>query len=116
MPALYEVQDKVYDEPTILLAKQVSGEEEIPENAVAVITPDAPDILSHSSGRARNMKVTRRSADCAMCCVIRVIVRVLFQGWFPIQSFPTRLFLLRDTMKVPVCMPGRIDGQWCPSS
>jgi alpha-glucan, water dikinase len=57
VPALSDVQDKVYDEPTILLAKQVSGEEEIPENAVAVITPDAPDVLSHSSVRARNMKV-----------------------------------------------------------
>lgn len=57
VPALNDVQDKVYDEPTILLAKQVSGEEEIPEGAVAVITPDAPDILSHSSVRARNMKV-----------------------------------------------------------
>ena len=57
VPALNDVQEKVYEEPTILLAKQVSGEEEIPEGAVAVITPDAPDILSHSSVRARNMKV-----------------------------------------------------------
>jgi hypothetical protein len=57
VPALSDVQDVVYAEPTILLAKQVSGEEEIPENVVAVITPDAPDILSHSSVRARNMKV-----------------------------------------------------------
>jgi alpha-glucan,water dikinase len=55
--ALSDVQDKVYDEPTILLANRVSGEEEIPEGVVAVVTPDAPDILSHSSVRARNMKV-----------------------------------------------------------
>lgn len=57
VPALHEVQDKVYPEPTILLAQQVSGEEEIPENVVGVVTPDAPDILSHSSVRARNMGV-----------------------------------------------------------
>ena len=57
VPALTEVQDKVYSEPTVLLAQQVSGEEEIPEGVVAVLTPDAPDILSHSSVRARNMKV-----------------------------------------------------------
>ena len=36
---------------------QVSGEEEIPEGVVAVLTPDAPDVLSHVSVRARNMRV-----------------------------------------------------------
>lgn len=54
---LYEVQDKVYEEPTVLVAKRVTGEEEVPEGAVAVLTPDAPDVLSHVSVRARNMKV-----------------------------------------------------------
>lgn len=34
-----------------------AGEEEIPEGVVAVLTPDAPDVLSHVSVRARNMKV-----------------------------------------------------------
>ena len=52
------MQDKVYDEPTALLAANVSGQEEIPEGVVAVITPDAPDMLSHSSVRVRNMKVS----------------------------------------------------------
>ncbi|KAK9816496.1 hypothetical protein WJX72_001009 [[Myrmecia] bisecta] len=54
---LHEVQDTVYDEPTVLLAKRVTGEEEVPDGAVAVLTPDAPDVLSHVSVRARNMKV-----------------------------------------------------------
>lgn len=36
---------------------QVTGEEEIPEGVVAVLTPDAPDVLSHVSVRARNMRV-----------------------------------------------------------
>ena len=52
MPAL-----QVYSEPTVLLAKRVTGEEEVPEGAVAVLTPDAPDVLSHVSVRARNMRV-----------------------------------------------------------
>ncbi|EFJ44707.1 hypothetical protein VOLCADRAFT_118653, partial [Volvox carteri f. nagariensis] len=54
---LHEVQDKTYEQPTVLIAEQVTGEEEIPEGAVAVITPDAPDVLSHVSVRARNMRV-----------------------------------------------------------
>ncbi|GIL92123.1 hypothetical protein Vretimale_14920 [Volvox reticuliferus] len=54
---LHEVQDKTYDLPTVLIAEQVTGEEEIPEGVVAVITPDAPDVLSHVSVRARNMRV-----------------------------------------------------------
>ena len=41
----------------MLLAKRVTGEEEVPEGCVAVVTPDAPDVLSHVSVRARNMRV-----------------------------------------------------------
>jgi hypothetical protein len=47
----------VYDEPTVLVAKRVTGEEEVPDGVVAVLTPDAPDVLSHLSVRARNMRV-----------------------------------------------------------
>lgn len=54
---LHTVQDKVYSDPTVLLVDNVTGEEEIPEGVVAVLTPDAPDVLSHVSVRARNMKV-----------------------------------------------------------
>lgn len=57
MAGLQEVQEEVYTEATILVATRVSGEEEVPEGCVAVLTPDAPDILSHVSVRARNMKV-----------------------------------------------------------
>ena len=48
---------QVFDEPTVIVAQRVTGEEEVPEGAVAVVTPDAPDVLSHVSVRARNMKV-----------------------------------------------------------
>lgn len=51
------VQNKTYEKPTILVAKSVKGEEEIPDGTVAVLTPDMPDVLSHVSVRARNGKV-----------------------------------------------------------
>ena len=48
---------QVFDEPTVLVCYRVTGEEEVPEGVVGVLTPDAPDVLSHLSVRARNMKV-----------------------------------------------------------
>uniref|UniRef100_A0A0C9S6E6 TSA: Wollemia nobilis Ref_Wollemi_Transcript_11183_4962 transcribed RNA sequence n=2 Tax=Wollemia nobilis TaxID=56998 RepID=A0A0C9S6E6_9CONI len=54
---LATVQNKVYDRQTILVARRVKGEEEIPDGVVAVLTPDMPDVLSHVSVRARNSKV-----------------------------------------------------------
>ncbi|RQO94912.1 hypothetical protein POPTR_008G188150v4 [Populus trichocarpa] len=54
---LLTVQNKTYKFPTILVAKRVKGEEEIPDGTVAVLTPDMPDVLSHVSVRARNSKV-----------------------------------------------------------
>ncbi|KAF3431222.1 hypothetical protein FNV43_RR25952 [Rhamnella rubrinervis] len=54
---LLAVQNKSYEQPTILVAKSVRGEEEIPDGTVAVLTPDMPDVLSHVSVRARNSKV-----------------------------------------------------------
>eukprot|EP00798_Chlamydomonas_sp_ICE-L_P008610 gene8611-34050_t len=72
---LHSMQDKTYEEATVTGEEEipegvvavltpdapalilVTGEEEIPEGVVAVLTPDAPDVLSHVSVRARNMKV-----------------------------------------------------------
>ncbi|KAG0502608.1 hypothetical protein HPP92_002680 [Vanilla planifolia] len=54
---LLSVQNKSYERPTILVAKNVKGEEEIPDGTVAVLTPDKPDVLSHVSVRARNSKI-----------------------------------------------------------
>ncbi|EKX55447.1 hypothetical protein GUITHDRAFT_62607 [Guillardia theta CCMP2712] len=52
-----DVQFKSFDCPTVLLSSRVSGEEEIPEGVVAVITQDSPDVLSHIAVRARNTHV-----------------------------------------------------------
>ncbi|XP_010553614.1 PREDICTED: alpha-glucan water dikinase, chloroplastic [Tarenaya hassleriana] len=54
---LLDVQNKTYNRPTIIVSNRVKGEEEIPDGAVAVLTPDMPDVLSHVSVRARNCKV-----------------------------------------------------------
>lgn len=53
---LITIQNKVYKKPTVLIATRVTGEEEIPNGVVGVLTPDMPDILSHVSIRARNNK------------------------------------------------------------
>jgi len=55
---LLTVQNKTYKFPTILVAKRVKGEEEIPDGTVALLTPDMPDVLSHVSVRARNSKAS----------------------------------------------------------
>jgi len=57
VPDLHVVQEKVYEMPTVLVSEQVAGEEEVPEGVVGVVTPSAPDVLSHVAVRARNMKV-----------------------------------------------------------
>lgn len=55
-PELYAIQHNIYQQPTVLVVDRVGGEEEIPDGVVAVLTPDAPDVLSHVSVRARNMR------------------------------------------------------------
>jgi alpha-glucan,water dikinase len=42
-----DVQETTFTEPTVLVASAVTGEEEVPPGVVAVLTSDAPDILSH---------------------------------------------------------------------
>jgi alpha-glucan,water dikinase len=54
---LLAVQGERFAEPTVLVADAVGGEEEIPEGATAVVTADAPDLLSHVAVRARNARV-----------------------------------------------------------
>lgn len=68
---LITIQTKVYKQPTILIANKVSGEEEIPDGVVGVLTPDMPDVLSHVSVRARNSKV------CFATCFDQSILRNL---------------------------------------
>jgi alpha-glucan, water dikinase len=51
------VQGKRFDGPRIVIADQVTGEEEIPPEITAVIAPDVVDIVSHVAVRARNASV-----------------------------------------------------------
>lgn len=54
---LKEVQHDTYGTPTVLLARMMGGEEEIPTGVVALITESATDVLCHASIRARNNRV-----------------------------------------------------------
>jgi alpha-glucan,water dikinase len=51
---LLSIQGKSFSEPTVIVADQISGEEEIPEGVTAIITADTTDIVSHVAIRARN--------------------------------------------------------------
>ncbi|KAJ7943678.1 Alpha-glucan water dikinase, chloroplastic [Quillaja saponaria] len=81
---LLTVQNKLYERPTILIAKSVKGEEEIPDGTVAVLTPDMPDVLSHVSVRARNSKV------CFATCFDRNVLADL-------QAYKGKLLRLKPT-------------------
>jgi alpha-glucan,water dikinase len=54
---LVDVQGQRFPEPTVLIADEVNGNEEIPEGVTAVLTCDAPDLVSHVAVRARNVGV-----------------------------------------------------------
>ncbi len=51
---LRAVQGKTFDQPRVVVADHVNGDEEIPEAVTAVIAPDVTDIVSHVAVRARN--------------------------------------------------------------
>ncbi|HVV73701.1 MAG TPA: hypothetical protein VHI52_19710, partial [Verrucomicrobiae bacterium] len=55
--ALRSIQGKRFDGLRVVVADQVTGEEEIPEGVTAVIAPDVVDIVSHVAVRARNANV-----------------------------------------------------------
>eukprot|EP00828_Plagiopyla_frontata_P040543 TRINITY_DN5527_c0_g1_i9.p1 TRINITY_DN5527_c0_g1~~TRINITY_DN5527_c0_g1_i9.p1 ORF type:complete len:844 (-),score=166.05 TRINITY_DN5527_c0_g1_i9:182-2713(-) len=59
--ALMDVQFKTYEEKTILIVENISGEEEVPNNVSGIIiineSNNYPDLLAHVSVRARNLKI-----------------------------------------------------------
>jgi len=54
---LRSIQRRRFDSPTVVVAGNVSGDEDIPEGVTAVIAPDVIDIVSHVAVRARNANV-----------------------------------------------------------
>ncbi|MEW6382192.1 MAG: PEP/pyruvate-binding domain-containing protein [bacterium] len=54
---LRSIQAKTFRQPTIIVSDQIDGDENIPDGATAVITPDSTDIVSHVAIRARNARV-----------------------------------------------------------
>ncbi len=54
---LKSIQGKNFSRPTVIIAGDVRGDEEIPEGVVALITPASIDVLSHLAVRARNVRI-----------------------------------------------------------
>lgn len=54
---LRSIQGGNFSRPTIIVADEVAGDEEIPKEVAAVITSDVTDIVSHVAIRARNAGV-----------------------------------------------------------
>lgn len=54
---LRKVQGKQFSEPAVVVADKVNGDEELPEQVVAVLAPDVTDLVSHVAVRARNARV-----------------------------------------------------------
>jgi len=54
---LIAIQGERFTEPTVIIADTVGGNEEIPASVTAVLTADAPDLVSHVSVRARNAHI-----------------------------------------------------------
>jgi alpha-glucan, water dikinase len=52
--SLRSIQRSHFETPTVLIADEVMGDEDIPQNITAVIAPDVTDIVSHVAVRARN--------------------------------------------------------------
>jgi alpha-glucan,water dikinase len=54
---LAEVQGHSFEPRTVLIAANISGEEEIPQGVVAMLTEATVDLMSHVAVRARNAEV-----------------------------------------------------------
>ena len=60
VPKLHDVQFTKYNEPTLIISENVSGDEEVPVNCKCLViakSDNYPDVLAHVSVRARNLNV-----------------------------------------------------------
>ncbi|KAJ0085762.1 hypothetical protein Patl1_08692 [Pistacia atlantica] len=93
---LITAQNRVYRKPTVIIAHRVTGEEEIPEGAVAVLTPDMPDVLSHvcfatcfDQNVLRNLKLKEGKAVSIQQKSIGLIIRDMSSSDLSLNSFMT---------------------------
>jgi len=54
---LLSIQARKFKQPAAIITDKITGDEEIPEGVIAVISSDMTDILSHVSVRARNASI-----------------------------------------------------------
>uniref|UniRef100_A0A0G4HBD4 Uncharacterized protein n=1 Tax=Chromera velia CCMP2878 TaxID=1169474 RepID=A0A0G4HBD4_9ALVE len=81
------MQDDVFEEPTVIVAGAVNGEEEVPVGVFAVLVskPErSPDILAHVSVRARNSKVLL--ATCFDAKLIEQVSSSLQNKWVEVMA------------------------------
>ncbi|KAG5541915.1 hypothetical protein RHGRI_021667 [Rhododendron griersonianum] len=98
---LISVQTKVYRKPTVIIANKVSGEEEIPNGAVAVLTADMPDVLFAScfdQNVFRNLKLKEGKAISIQLRLSNLVISEvssfdLSQNSFSTSSIPQGLTL-----------------------
>jgi alpha-glucan,water dikinase len=57
LESLRAVQGRRFEGPTVIIADQVMGDEDLPDNVTAVLAPNVTDIVSHVAVRARNANV-----------------------------------------------------------
>ncbi len=83
---LSDCTNSEYNEPTVILADRVRGDEEPPPGVTAVITPDPVDLVSHVAVRARNIPVL-----FATCYEPETLQRLrkLEQCWIHLQVKPS---------------------------
>lgn len=71
---LADWQSFTFEMPTVLVAEHVSGGEEIPAGASAVLTASTVDVLSHASVRARNLSTCFATCyDSSMLDAVRAL-------------------------------------------
>ncbi|KAL6297180.1 hypothetical protein ACE6H2_005322 [Prunus campanulata] len=94
---LRSIQNKVYRKPTILIATRVTGEEEIPDGVVAVLTPDIPDVLSHvcfatcfDPNILRDLKSKEGKSISILVKSANIIIRDISSSNFSFKSFGTQ--------------------------
>jgi alpha-glucan,water dikinase len=76
MEDLVAIQGQSFEVPQVLIVNKIGGMEDIPPGVVAILSPNAVDVLSHIAIRARNQKVLLASChDEAVLSQMKEVVK-----------------------------------------
>ena len=103
VPDLHGIQEKVYEQPTILLAKHVSGEEEVPVGVVGLIRWVGGWL---AGGRAGGREGLARVGG-QLCSHWRHCrrVRAMCSSYYPILSSSSAVLPAHHAVCLPACLP-----------